>query len=37
MDTSWKGSLAAKRQRCAWSFDYAQSVLKNWMKIGDVS
>lgn len=34
MDTSWKGYLVAKRQRCAWSFDYAQSVLKNWVKIG---
>jgi hypothetical protein len=35
MDTSWKGSLVAERQRCAWPFDYAQSVLKNRMATGD--
>lgn len=29
-DTSVKGSLAAKLQRCAWSFPYALSVVKNW-------
>ena len=29
-DTSVKDSLAGKRQRCAWSFPYALSVVKNW-------
>lgn len=30
-DTSVKDSLAGKRQRCAWSFDYALSVVKHWV------
>ena len=29
-DTSVKDSLAGKRQRCAWSFDYALSVAANY-------
>ena len=29
-DTSVKDSLTGKRQRCAWSFSYALSVVKNW-------
>ena len=29
-DTSVKDSLAGKRQRCAWSFDYALSVASNF-------
>ena len=29
-DTSVKDSLAGKRQRCAWSFDYALSVVRNF-------
>lgn len=29
-DNSVKDSLAGKRQRCAWSFDYALSVVRNW-------
>lgn len=29
-DTSVKGSLTSKLQRCAWSFPYALSVVKNW-------
>ncbi|MBR3743306.1 MAG: hypothetical protein IKN04_23095 [Clostridia bacterium] len=28
-DTSVKDSLAGKRQRCAWSFPYALTVVKN--------
>ena len=29
-DTSVKDSLTGKRQRCAWSFDYALSVVRNF-------
>ena len=29
-DSSVKDSLAGKRQRCAWSFDYALSVVRNF-------
>jgi predicted transposase YbfD/YdcC len=29
-DSSVKDSLAGKRQRCAWSFDYAMTVVKQW-------
>jgi predicted transposase YbfD/YdcC len=29
-DTSVKDSLKGKRQRCAWSFDYAMNVVKQW-------
>ena len=29
-DTSVNDSLAGKRQRCAWSFDYALSVIRNY-------
>ena len=29
-DTSVKDSLKGKRQRCAWSFDYAMVVVKRW-------
>ena len=29
-DTSVKDSLKGKRQRCAWSFDYAMNVDKQW-------
>ena len=29
-DNSVMDSLAGKRQRCAWSFDYALSVVRNW-------
>ena len=29
-DTSVKDSLTGKRQRCAWSFPYALSFVKNW-------
>ena len=29
-DTSVRDSLAGKRQRCAWSFDYALSVVRNF-------
>lgn len=29
-DVSVKDSLTGKRQRCAWSFPYALSVVKNW-------
>lgn len=29
-DTSVKDSLTGKRQRCAWSFPYALTVIKNW-------
>ena len=30
VDTSVKDSLTGKRQRCAWSFPYALTVVKNW-------
>ena len=30
-DTSVKGSLTEKRQRCAWSFDFACSIVENWV------
>ena len=29
-DASVKDSLAGKRQRCAWSFSYALTVVNNW-------
>ncbi len=29
-DTSVQDSLKGKRQRCAWSFDYAMNVVKHW-------
>ena len=29
-DTSVQDSLKGKRQRCAWSFDYAMNVIKHW-------
>lgn len=29
-DTSVKDSLKGKRQRCAWSFDYAMDVVSRW-------
>ena len=36
-DTSVKDSLAGKRQRCAWSFDYAMSVAAGYAISSDVS
>lgn len=32
-DKSVKGSLAEKRQRCAWVFEFACSVIDNWLSI----
>lgn len=36
-DTSVKDSLAGKRQRCAWSFDYALSVASSFALTSSVS
>ena len=36
-DTSVKDSLAGKRQRCAWSFDYAISVAVGYALASPVS
>lgn len=36
-DTSVKGSLSEKRQRCAWSFDFACSLVDHWLSSSPIS
>ena len=36
-DTSVKGSLSEKRQRCAWSFDFACSLVDHWVSASPIS